>query len=141
MSRCSCYVFTEARASITSLRLPHSEISGSQRVYRSPKLIAVSHVLHRLLAPRHPSCALCSLINLFRSPRSAGPDIFMITETLWLKILTSSRLFQTQLLKVVFTTLYVDVKEPAASNISVDKKTQPCLSDSNHVAVIRPGQN
>ena len=31
--------------------LPHSEISGSQLVYSSPKLIAVSHVLHRLLTP------------------------------------------------------------------------------------------
>ena len=28
----------------------------------SPKLIAASHVLHRLLAPRHPPCALSSLI-------------------------------------------------------------------------------
>ena len=41
--------------------LPHS---GYPIVYRSPRLIAVSHVLHRLLAPRHPLCALCSLINL-----------------------------------------------------------------------------
>ena len=28
---------------------------------RSPRLIAGSCVLHRLLLPRHPSCALCSL--------------------------------------------------------------------------------
>ncbi len=27
----------------------------------SPKLFAASHVLHRLLAPRHPPCALSSL--------------------------------------------------------------------------------
>ncbi len=68
----------------------------------------------------------------------------MITETLGRnasETLALRRYFQTQLLKVVFTTLYVDVKEPAASNILADKKTQPCLSDSNHVAVIRPGQN
>ena len=69
-----CYVFTRTRAGIIPLRLPHSEIPGSKRVCRSPWLIAVSHVLHRLLAPRHPSCALCSLINLFRS--LAGPEIF-----------------------------------------------------------------
>ena len=44
----------------------------------------------------------------------------MITETLWLKILTSSRLFQTQLLKLYFlTTLYVDVKEPAPNFFGV----------------------
>ena len=78
MSRCPCYVFTETRSSITLIRLPHSEIPGSQRVYRSPRLIAVSHVLHRLLAPRHPLCALCSLINLFRSFDQRS----LITETL-----------------------------------------------------------
>ena len=32
----------------------------------SPKLIAASHVLHRLLAPRHPPCALSSLTTLRR---------------------------------------------------------------------------
>ena len=30
----------------------------------SPKLIAANHVLHRLLAPRHPPCALSSLISI-----------------------------------------------------------------------------
>ncbi len=40
---------------------PHSEISGSTRVCRSPKLIAACHVLHRLFLPRHPPCALSSL--------------------------------------------------------------------------------
>jgi hypothetical protein len=41
----------------TPAGLPHSEIPGSTRAHRSPGLIAVSHVLHRLLVPRHPSCA------------------------------------------------------------------------------------
>jgi hypothetical protein len=40
---------------------PHSEIFGSKRACRSPKLIAAYHVLHRLLMPRHPLCALSSL--------------------------------------------------------------------------------
>ena len=40
--------------------LPHSEISGSKLVYSSPKLIAVSHVLLRLLTPRHSPFALSS---------------------------------------------------------------------------------
>ena len=40
---------------------PHSEISGSKPISGSPKLIAASHVLHRLLLPRHPPCALSSL--------------------------------------------------------------------------------
>ena len=33
----------------------------------SPQLFAVTHVLHRFLAPRHPPLALCSLEYLFRS--------------------------------------------------------------------------
>ena len=41
--------------------LPHSEIFGSKPVCGSPKLIAAYHVLHRLLAPRHPPYALTSL--------------------------------------------------------------------------------
>ena len=36
---------------------PHSEISGSKPADGSPKLIAVFRVLHRLMMPRHPSCA------------------------------------------------------------------------------------
>jgi hypothetical protein len=40
---------------------PHSDISGSASARDSPKLFAACHVLHRLLAPRHPPRALCSL--------------------------------------------------------------------------------
>ena len=42
---------------------PHSEISGSQLICSSPKLIAAYHVLHRLLMPRHSPCALFSLTS------------------------------------------------------------------------------
>ena len=42
---------------------PHSEISGSQDICSSPKLIAACHVLRRLLMPRHSPCALSSLTN------------------------------------------------------------------------------
>src|SRR5205807_6858797 len=41
---------------------PHSEILGSKPACGSPRLIAACHVLHRLLAPRHPPYALSSLI-------------------------------------------------------------------------------
>ena len=37
---------------------PHSEIHGSKLTRSSPWLIAACHVLHRLLAPRHPPNAL-----------------------------------------------------------------------------------
>src|SRR5580692_3025379 len=56
---------------------PHSEIPGSKPACGSPRLIAACHVLHRLLLPRHPPCALSSLTTKFtqhtqeRSPLSA----------------------------------------------------------------------
>ena len=43
---------------VYSCGFPHSEISGSMCMCHSPKLIAASHVLHRLSVPRHPPCAL-----------------------------------------------------------------------------------
>ena len=55
--------FRKERWHINTIRLPHSEISGSKRTCRSPKLIAAYHVLHRLLAPRHPPYALNSLFQ------------------------------------------------------------------------------
>ena len=57
--------FRKSRSHITRIRLPHSEISGSKRICRYPKLIAAYHVLHRLLAPRHPPYALNSLFQPF----------------------------------------------------------------------------
>ena len=53
---------------------------GSKRICRYPCLIAAYHVLLRLLAPRHPSCALCSLINLILTTLRSWE--IMITETL-----------------------------------------------------------
>ena len=55
-------LFRKERYRIKGIRLPHSEISGSTLVCSSPKLIAAYHVLHRLLAPRHPLYALNNLI-------------------------------------------------------------------------------
>ena len=40
---------------------PHSDISGSMLACSLPELFAACHVLHRLLTPRHPPYALCSL--------------------------------------------------------------------------------
>ena len=53
----SCYVDMTSHTGF-----PHSEIHGSKPAYGSPWLIAVNHVLHRLLVPRHSPCALYSLI-------------------------------------------------------------------------------
>ena len=46
---------------MTPAGFPHSDIPGSKSVCDSPRLIAAYHVLHRLLVPRHPPCALSSL--------------------------------------------------------------------------------
>jgi hypothetical protein len=40
---------------------PHSDIRGSTIARISPRLFAACHVLHRLLAPRHPPNALLTL--------------------------------------------------------------------------------
>ena len=48
------YVFNREIPLVRSGGFPHSEIPGSKPVHGSPGLIAVSHVLHRRLAPRHP---------------------------------------------------------------------------------------
>ena len=57
----SSYVFTTGYMAIKPCGFPHSEIPGSKPAYGSPRRIVVRYVLHRLLAPRHPPCALISL--------------------------------------------------------------------------------
>jgi hypothetical protein len=49
---------------MTPARFPHSDIPGSVPACGYPRLIAACHVLHRLSAPRHPPCTLCSLTKL-----------------------------------------------------------------------------
>ena len=58
----SAYGFSGRYPGIPPGGFPHWEISGSTLADNSPELIAVYHVLHRPLAPRHPPCALSSLI-------------------------------------------------------------------------------
>ena len=62
--------------------LLHSEICGSMCTYHSPQLIAVNHVLHRLLMPRHSPCALCSLyLSLLELSRSLKTVV--IPDLIW----------------------------------------------------------
>ncbi len=61
--------------------LPHSEITGSILVCKSPVLIAAYHVLLRLQEPRHPPYALLyfltyNLLNPFCIIRST--DLYLI---------------------------------------------------------------
>ena len=48
--------------------LPHSGIPGLTLALSYPRLIAEFYALHRLLVPRHPPCALCSLTHLSSLP-------------------------------------------------------------------------
>ena len=52
------YGFSKGSTGMTPWALPHSDIPGSTPAGGSPRLIAAYHVLLRLLAPRHPPCAL-----------------------------------------------------------------------------------
>jgi hypothetical protein len=67
------YLFRRSDA-VLPAGLPHSEISGSKRVCRSPKLIAAYHVLHRLVSPRHPP-----LFQLSYSPAKNNCELFLIS--------------------------------------------------------------
>lgn len=53
--------------------LPHSEIPGSKPAYGSPGHIGVRPVLHRLLAPRHPPCALSNF-----SSNHSGENVYPV---------------------------------------------------------------
>src|SRR5690606_5932256 len=70
------YGFTPGYCPITDSGLPHSEIPGSQLAYSSPRHIGVCPVLHRLLVPRHPPCALRNLT--FLGDRALGRAFLVI---------------------------------------------------------------
>ena len=72
-----------------SAGFPHSEISGSMRMCRSPKLIAACHVLRRLLMPRHSPCALFRLTNWFSRIMQA-PSVFLFYEIVTLYNIVST---------------------------------------------------
>ena len=60
-SRRATYGFSDGRLGITPAGFPHSGILGSKPACGSPRLIAASYVLHRLLMPGHSPYTLSSL--------------------------------------------------------------------------------
>jgi hypothetical protein len=52
------YGFSVQYCPMTGSGFPHSDIRGSMLAYSSPRRFGVRSVLLRLLAPRHPPCAL-----------------------------------------------------------------------------------
>jgi hypothetical protein len=74
----------------------HSEISGSKRICRSPKLIAAYHVLHRLVSPRHPLIARNSLHCRFltlKDKYSSRVVLFYYSLFLWRWTVKEQKLF------------------------------------------------
>jgi hypothetical protein len=53
----------ESTRALPRVGFPIRKSPGQRLVSTSPGLIAAAHVLHRLLAPRHPPCALVLLIR------------------------------------------------------------------------------
>src|SRR2546426_264268 len=49
-------------AALPAVGFPIRTSPDQSLVSGSPTLFAATHVLPRLLSPRHPSCALCSLV-------------------------------------------------------------------------------
>ena len=95
---------------------PHSEISGSQLICSSPKLIAAYHVLHRLLMPRHSPCALLCLTFVGGSLRLLGSNLkswsnkigsltFELCRLIWKTLLSIQRIVNYPNLLVDSTTL------------------------------------
>ena|SRR5689334_11987337 len=65
---------------------PHSDIHGSKGARPSPQLFAACHVLHRLLAPRHPPDALfnASFFRLYPCPENE-PEAHHFSSITWAK--------------------------------------------------------
>src|SRR3982750_1697529 len=60
-------------AALPAVGFPIRTSPDQSLVSGSPTLFAATHVLLRLLSPRHPSCALCSLvISLFTAPSTSS---------------------------------------------------------------------
>ena len=68
--------------------LPHSDISGSSLVCKSPELFAAVHVLLRLEKPRHPPFALCNFFTLSCSPLTVytSSQIYIPSDSLFLPL-------------------------------------------------------
>ena len=75
------YEFSWRSLDMTPVGLPHSEIPGSMRACRSPRLIAAGCVLHRLSVPRHPPSTLSNLtikcLDLMRSAVRTSCDMLV----------------------------------------------------------------
>ena len=71
---------------------PIRKSSDQRSVDSSPRLIAASYVLHRLLVPRHPPCALNNLATQKSHPSTPGrTSMSGPTQTLYYRVRRCSR--------------------------------------------------
>src|ERR1700694_1801121 len=62
----------QGTAALPAVGFPIRTSPDQSLVSGSPTLFAATHVLLRLLSPRHPSCALCSLVIFSSWSHSSG---------------------------------------------------------------------
>src|SRR6266481_8681427 len=109
---------------------PHSDIPGSKPACGSPRLIAACHVLHRLLAPRHPPYALSSL-TIKLTQHVVGP-VSRFLEQRVKKQCRASSPFHNLLCSSRICRFHTTSKIRA--NLSRDTKCQPIQLSKNFVS-------
>src|SRR5215470_10038014 len=96
---------------MTPVGFPHSDIPGSKLVCSSPRLIAAYHVLHRLLVPRHPPCALSSLTAISKVHSLCLPSVSYSVVKERARRVASRTATSTRLILVADRSLYMSRNE------------------------------
>jgi hypothetical protein len=91
---------------VHSTGFPHSEIPGSKPACGSPRLIAACHVFLRLLLPRHPPCALSSLIIKFTRTHQPLGCILLRELNSYVASLALIKFTTVTLIRLVYTNLF-----------------------------------
>ena len=91
------------RLTFSQPEFPHSDIHGSKDICSSPWLFAAYHVLLRLLVPRYPPYALCSLI--FNVLHVFFPDSFRFNRQYYFLSRLPSSVFRLPISDFCFSTL------------------------------------
>jgi hypothetical protein len=77
-------------AALPALGFPIRRSAGHRLLGASPRLIAAAHVLHRLLVPRHPPCAL-HILTVIDLPKEVGDTQFCLANCAVFKVRRGTR--------------------------------------------------
>ena len=110
---------------VTGAGLPHSETCGSKCACHSPQLIAAYRVLHRLVMPRHPSCARIRLAE-DRNPRPSRYVATLLPRTVQLSKINPAEAGKSELRRETWPQGLVGVPgiEPGTSSLSGTRSNQ-----------------